>query len=146
MRSAIKGGLLCSAVVAYFFLYRCIQVSADAVWQSAFGYPIESWIALCIYLALGLMMLPCVTKADWQIGKYSFTIDQVHFTRILNLITGFLVVFNLIPFATYEYKQARIAQGYIERFQQPFKNLKFEHASSKPDIYYMIVDGFANED
>jgi len=143
-RDAIKGGILCSALVAYCFLYLPVLQAIDSIWQFVCGNHVPSWIALSIYILLGWIMLPLVNRVDWHFGKYKISFDYAVFNRVFNIITIILVAINVAPFVTYHYRQRELAKHFNQKLEAPFSDLKLEAATTKPDIYYIILDGFAD--
>ena len=125
-RSVLRGGLLATLVLLLFFsfghLWNVVGAPMDASrWLMAAGY-------LLIGIGLGLMI--------WRGGRW-----VPGLSRFLNIAAVVLLVFNALRVANFASASAAAAEAVPSS-----PAVVLEEPAVKPDIYYIILDRYANAD
>jgi len=126
MRDVAKGGLLATLVLVLFFsfghLWNLVGAPMDASrWLMAAGY-------LSIGIGLGLLI--------WRGGRWVPGVN-----RFLNVVVVLLLGFNVLQVAGYASGSAAAAEP-----EPTPAGFALDDAAPKPDIYYIILDRYANAD
>jgi hypothetical protein len=125
-RSLLRGGLLATLVLLLFFsfghLWNVVGAPMDASrWLMAIGY-------LLIGIGFGLMI--------WRGGRWVTGVS-----RFLNIAAVVLLVFNALRVANFASASAAAATA-----TPSTPPVVLQATSAKPDIYYIILDRYANVD
>jgi branched-subunit amino acid transport protein len=143
-RSASRGAIISSLTVGLFFSYRMIAYALDAGYKAITGQPAEAWLLLSVYLFLSAICVSSSTKTRWDFGRFVFDLDQERLSKSLNVVSIILLVFNSIPLVQYEIESEQLTQKFVHKYKEAFDGIKLDDGQTKPDVYYVIVDGFAN--
>jgi hypothetical protein len=125
LRDWFRGGLLASLLLALFF-------SFGHVWNlvgDRFG---DRWLLGVVWLAIAVAGGAMI----WRGGQWVLPAG-----RFLNVATMLLVAFNVFRVANFASESAAIAQSIA-----PPTDVALHAAGAKPDIYYIILDRYANAD
>ncbi len=143
-RSVAKGALTCTLAIGFFFSYRLITAAWDVWFQSLTGRPLDPAFDLIIFAALSAICMAAVFKKDWNFGQAQFQLDHEALNQSLNVISVLLLLFNSFPLIQFEIKDETLTQKFVNQFKTAFDHVHFDRNAPKPDVYYIIVDGFAN--
>ena len=140
-RNLEKASLISCGLLIYLFLYRIIYVFEDVFFKICFGFgkSIPVLLALLIYCGLWFTCAALFGKTSKQLNS-----DPVTFNQSLCAIFAVLLIFNLIPFAQDARQDFQQSSRWIPYFQAPFRYMKLKASLNRPDIYYIIIDGFAS--
>jgi len=72
--------------------------------------------------------------------------DLGNFTSLLNVITASLVIFSLVSIGAYEFKTREAWQDSRSEENPGVNPIRLEDTTTLPNIYYIILDGYARED
>jgi hypothetical protein len=134
-RKAAKAGLLASLVVVAFFSYGHLY---DVLRGVAVGGVV---LGRHRFLAVGLILLVAGSAAAILLTRRSLQGGN----RILNLVGAAALVLALVPIAVFA--RASIIQGQNPWSARPQTvRLNPPSGSTLPDIYYIILDGYARSD
>jgi hypothetical protein len=126
LRDWFRGGLLATLLLALFF-------SFGHVWN-LIGFRIgERWMMGVIWVALAVVGGVLI----WRGGRWIMPTG-----RFLNIAALLLVAFNVFRIASFANESATIAQAISGPSQLPLD----PSAATKPDIYYIMLDRYANVD
>lgn len=146
-RNAAKAGALCSGILVLSCCYGIFQFSLIKALQNMLGVQIDSGILLLIYCLLCTTLLIAVLRV---LKKSNFPAATTghdslsSFNLALNLASAIFIVVNLLPVVAYELELNQNARRVIAEFRQALGPVKPNRAAAKPDVYYIILDGFAN--
>jgi len=115
------------------------------------------WIL--VFAALKLIFARPKVSADLDEQARKELIDEkveAQFARMhiaFNVMCTIVLALNVVPLALSEYEQAETQKKMVALFNQPFEDVIFSPrsetasgVSSKPDVYYIILDAFASHD
>lgn len=94
-------------------------------------------LLLFAYIPLSVCLLFCI----WKIKG-----DLAVLTINLNFLSLFLLLWNLAIFASHQYKMEKILQPITVEFQKEVDRITIKSGAEKPDIFYIILDGYARCD
>jgi hypothetical protein len=146
LRDMAKAAIVTSAILAFLFLYRCVDLEVQALFLLGTQHAAPHWLGLAIYMVLSLICIPSLLRGKWHFGKQVLVADHGAMNTALNYIALVLFLVNVIPIVVFEYQEESHWQQFVQEFQRPFEQVKLNSNVVKPDIYYIIVDGFANRD
>ncbi len=134
LRSVAKAGLIVSLFLLLFFGYSQIcKLILGSGNSAAYG----PWIVLA---AMGLVFA----------GAMAFFVrlkERVReVTQIFNVVALVLVVMPLLNIGTYEFKRMNSQQAEASTPSLQLEQTKPVQAGELPDIYYIILDGYARAD
>jgi hypothetical protein len=135
LKNKEKAGLLVSLVLLLFFSYGHFYDAMESLdWMVMLGRHKILFAVWGVLLALGVYF-SIKTRRDLQ-----------NFTSLLNAIAALLVVISLVNIGAYELrtKQTRQDSGSAESAEA--NPIHLESAAALPDIFYIILDGYARED
>lgn len=139
LRDKAKAGFIISIFFVLFFSYGICYVGIKAFMEGVLGV---SAIGTRGHVLLIWVLL-------FALGTYSFikTRRRLHnLTNIANVVAGCLVMISLINIGTHQLKTASGRQGSesIRSIEPKLADVK--DPSTLPDIYYIILDGYARAD
>lgn len=138
-RAAVIASL---TIVAFFFFVDSAGMLVSYLFHATVRR--ELLAIICIFL-LVLAIIP-LHRATFRWGNKSLSLDFKSATLPLTMIAGFLFCLNAVPIILVELRNSELAALAKRRFEVPFLPVK-EHTGSTPvDIYYVILDAFANHD
>ena len=109
-----------------------------------FPVPVPDMAVLMGYFIILLSILLVVAQSELRIaGKaYSLNFEPAVFPAVL--IAVVLCGFNLFTIVDSESRSNAIAGDFSHRYFQSANQLIVNKDAEKPDVYYVIIDGFAN--
>ena len=134
LRSLSKAGLATAIFLVFFFsygrLYDALEYWGVFVPQHAHLLPVTLFVwGYCVYF-IGR------SRKDFRIT-----------TRMLNITAVVLIAINLFNIGSYQVKLARLnADTSVESTEQVAAADSPAELSAKPDIYFIILDGYAHPD
>ena len=135
LRDNQKAGILVSVFLLLFFSYGHVHAMIQ-------GWQIGSFLIgrnRYILLTWG-MFLTCSAYFIIKTRR-----DLHNFTNILNIVAFSLVVISLINIGVYEFKTRGTWQDNSGSMRDEAANtIDLENAATLPDIYYIILDGYAS--
>ncbi|MBI4232048.1 hypothetical protein HY605_02350 [Candidatus Peregrinibacteria bacterium] len=141
-KNSHKTGLILSILLVFFFAYPHVYL---ALWRiDAFG----AWLTNHIFLA-PIWLLICFL-CIWRIFRVRKPLEQI--TKVSNLITLILISVPLIQLGLHflinpEYYNTAQRKKYSALTEEDKIQLaKVTKPAVCPDIYYIIVDGYASND
>lgn len=134
LKNKEKAGLLVSLVLFLFFSYGHFYNALGSLdFIVNFGRHKILFAVWSILFVLGVCFFIKTRK------------DLRNFTVLLNVTTASLVMFSLVSIGAYEFKTRGDWQG-GRRDENSVDSIRLEDATTLPNIYYIILDGYARED
>jgi len=164
LRQNKKAGIAASFIVA---LTLCFEQFRQVVAQGCellFHFAVPDIAAfllfwILVFAALKLIFARPKVSADLDEQARKELIDEkveAQFARMhiaFNVMCTIVLALNVVPLALSEYEQAETQKKMVALFNQPFEDVIFSPrsetasgVSSKPDVYYIILDAFASHD
>ena len=135
LRSAARAGMLVSLFLLLFFSYGYLY---RALWEGSAEVSTSHSQTLLIVWAVifvgGSALLLRIRRG----------LDEI--TKILNVMTLVLVTFSLVDIALYEFRTRSALEGSDSTEVIQLAQSGSVQADTLPDIYYIILDGYARAD
>jgi hypothetical protein len=122
-RDWARAGLMASAILAMFF-------SFGHVWGMVSPFLAQKWVLAGVWLVWGLVLV----RLAWRGGTWVLPT-----TRILNLVLGALVIFNVATIGVFV-AGTRLSAGLTGEMPDATVG-----PLGRPDVYYIILDRYAGE-
>jgi hypothetical protein len=140
-RNLAKAAIAATIVVIFCCTYRFYSTFCTALFpqlETMHGLLLLGFsFWLIFFINIGL-------SQPWQKLNSKFAIDYESFSGILTTVSLFLMVLNVVPLAIFEIEQENVLARVKSIYQKDLVGTKLEPtAQGKPDIYYIILDGFA---
>jgi len=146
LSDAGKSGLIVSLIMVLFFTYGHIHAQILEWISKYFFYKADFKVInyaaradIAIHILLLILFIVILKKLITIVRKKTFSIRVTHY---LNTVSLFLIVINLSYIIFYTAK----AEKYEYRHDSRVKTSYIRETSQKPDIYYIILDGYARGD
>jgi hypothetical protein len=159
--------VILSAGIVYFFSYQTIKYWLYLAWclcraltganlDAAFPRVItpapfvnaESmvpvWNYLVVYLLIGAALLYAVGRRKWRVLSLNLQVDFDELSGNLFVILAILIAFNVVQLCMSLSQIEANAKDVSHDFLKLVENMHFDQIKDKPDVYYIIVDGFAS--
>ncbi|MBY0549042.1 MAG: hypothetical protein K2W95_17345 [Candidatus Obscuribacterales bacterium] len=136
LKNSDKAGL--GASLVFGALYFWIPFKDSILHIPSFSKVDELVIAL-IYL-----FLFCYVSAVF-LAKYADKLPLRKVTLFLNVLSWAVVLSAVIPDLIQENQLEQEATKTVQMVRNEFKDVKLDASKDKPDIYYILVDGYPNE-
>ncbi len=136
-----KAGLASSSFLAWFVLYRVALEGTVMVSRSVLSAPLPAWLFLLVYCVLGVAGLLVLLKDRWTFKEKTVTIQHQSATGSLNLVSLIMIVFSLLPLYFF-YSELEQLSAQMQTEMRAELKLSGIVAARKPDIYYIMADGF----
>jgi len=135
LRSASRAGLLCSLYSLLFFSYGHVYnlLEMQPGWASALG---RHRVLAPIWLILA---------AAGSRGLLRRLKDTARFTRSLNVVAAVMATLPLAQLAWFQWQSLRV-QEQPTNLSAEFTGLRLPQSQPLPDVYYIILDGYARGD
>lgn len=139
IKNKYKSAIVSSIVIISFFYFYSFS-DIFFVWNSYLPYGLLYYQSLAlVFYAFTLLGLGFVIAASNH--KFYNT------NKLLNLFAGVIIILQLFNIAIYQYQhQGSIVEEINFQSQQPGKNTEIVEADKLPDVYYIILDGYARQD
>jgi hypothetical protein len=144
LKSVTKGAIITTLAIGLFFSYRLLAYAIEAASTALTGHTLPPWVTLVLYALLSAVCLISSLKEDWDFGKIAFKLDLKRLNLGLNFISVALLVMNSVSLVSFEMEDEANSQKYVTRYKTAFDTVALNSNLEKPDVYYFIVDGFAN--
>lgn len=139
LRSAAKGALVTAAAVVPFYTVDRLIEPAESLLSALRGL----WVAMgrTVVDPIGIVLLELVLLAGfaWLVRRLR---DLSKSTRFLNILAAVVVAIPLARIATVK---APVASR-PARQPRPMATAALSQVTRRPDIYYIILDGYARQD
>jgi tetratricopeptide (TPR) repeat protein len=136
LKNSIKAGVLTSFILVLFFFYEAILTGIASNRLGNLILKLDS----NLFWIYGILLTLCIIRLYFWSGKN----HQV--TKYLNAVAAILIVFPLVGLVSHKIlspKSALFAPIYSDRIASPDS---FNYIGPKPDIYYIIMDGYLRKD
>jgi hypothetical protein len=140
-RNLSKAAVAASLSFILLFTYRVWEIFLGMSWPVVESQP---WIPMSTFFLLVAGCVLFVMKGSWRLGTLSFSLDFERMNSVLNVISVLLFVINTIPLISYEMEMQSVVQSEVAQLEKPFAAISLDRNAPRPDIYYIIVDGFAS--
>ncbi len=143
LRDVSKAAIGASFFLISLFGYRIWQISLEMYWPLVVSQP---WIALVSFFVVIILALKLFLVGCWNFFGKEIALDFPRMNGVLNVISSLLLIMNVAPLVLYEISQQEAFVKERTALQKPLDAVKFKSnftESEKPDIYYIILDGFA---
>ena len=141
IRKIEKASIAASLLLVLMFSYRIWQVYIGMYMADAENQP---WVPLLSFFCLCAFTLFVVMRGNYRFGSFKFSLDYERMNGALNVISVLLFVINSIPIVSFEMEMQSVVKSEVTELAKPFAGLKLDRNASKPDVYYIILDGFAS--
>ncbi len=133
LKNRLKTGVFVTFLLFLLFQYGVIYEVFEGLYYSG-KWPLKNIhrYLIIIYILLGVGTLRFIKKTKHDFIKINY---------FLNFLTILLVVFNLIKINLSNYSYQNI---YSEKANDSAKPIVFDKTTARPDIYYIVLDGYAN--
>lgn len=101
-------------------------------------------VALAVQLFLAVFVVAGILKKEWRFGGRTFHPPVSAFSLALNPVSAVILLLNVFPVASYYMSLDGPARDLLSRFHKVEQEARLDLAASRPDIYYIIVDGCAH--
>lgn len=146
IRKFYKAAVVTTLTVIFFFAYKSIEFSFTTLYKLAFaGAAPEPWLILLVVLSLSTLCILAASKNEWEFRGKKYQSNFFALSQALNAASLLLVLMNGVPLAYTMWQQESTSAELVKEYESKFKNLAFDKSGTKPDVYYMILDGFAHE-
>ena len=135
-----KAAFLATIWSVLFFSYTAVQLSLS----SLVGGVLTPEIVLAAYITLAVIVLAATQKNTWRFGHKQLVMPFETITRALNPVSLVLLIVNTIPIATYYVGMAQLTEPAKKKICHLGQEVNLSATGSKPDVYYIIVDGCAH--
>jgi len=139
-RNACKAAIAASYFMVLLFTYRVWQITLEMYWSGVAEAP---WIAVASFLIFIALMLTAFLKGQWNVLGKTFSIDFERLNSVLNIVSSLLLLLNVVPLIFYEIGQQHQFESERALMQKALGPIKLDQTKEKPDVYYIILDGFA---
>lgn len=136
IRNRFKSSAFTSSIIVLFFSYGHMIVALNNFPENVIGISSDLYVSINYLLILGIV--------GYMLIKY--TINYLVVTGYINLIGLMLLLFplytiftNYMPYGKEGIDQAKNSSFNIDKIENP-------EVFEKPDIYYIILDGYGRED
>jgi hypothetical protein len=131
-----RAGLAASLFILMFFDYGYYQTLPPQV--NIVGININRhWIFLALWLVLLVVLL-----SNWVWKR----VTPHRITLFMNIFAGILLVLPLYGIVLFQYYTYKHPASALESPLPPITTTSSTEQLSKPDIYYIVLDGYARED
>ncbi len=138
-KAAVISSFLISILFSYRFLRSYISLATGPIAQ-IIKQPAPEYANLCVYLILVLVLAILLVRDKFAFGRLNYPA----FTESLNLVAIGLVVFNLCSLIPSEIEDGYKSNKFVSLFKRHFDSVALDGGGAKNDIYYLVVDGFAD--
>lgn len=109
-----------------------------------FPVPVPAAAVLCGYFLLLTAVVAVVGVGEFRLGQKVLKINVDRLVLPAVAIAVALCGFNLFTIAGFEAKSNEIAKQLAVKYFPSDQKFVINKTSDKPDVYYVIIDGFAN--
>lgn len=109
-----------------------------------FPVPIPDMAVFCGYTLLLLTVILVIARGELPIGKKSHSLNFQPAVIPAAAIAAFLCCFNLFGIVDSENRSNAFAADLGAKYFPATSRLKIDNDTEKPDVYYIVIDGFAN--
>jgi hypothetical protein len=139
-RSVHKGAIAASFFIIWLFVYRVWQITLETYWSFISTQP---WIPVVTFFGFFAFILVVFLKGQWQFGGRKVSLDFERMNFVMNFVSTLLMIFNVVPLIAYEISQQQEFAYQRQQLQRNIAGLHLEENIERPDVYYIILDGFA---
>lgn len=144
-RNWSRSAIACSLAVGLFmWCYVWVACPLDALSTKVCGQHAAAWLSLTVFAALSSTCVLAVFKTRWIFRRRQFTVDHCALSSALNIVALVLCITNTTLLVMHVLDEEQKTAPYVHEFNTAFDNVSLNTLSRKPDVYYVIVDGFAN--
>lgn len=140
LRDISKAAIGASFFFISLFGYRIWQIGLEMYWPLVAEQP---WIAIVSFFVIILLALNFFLIGRWNILGKEIALDFSRMSGVLNVISSLLLIMNVAPLVLYEMGQQEAFAKERQALHKPIDGIRFKADVAKPDIYYIILDGFA---
>jgi hypothetical protein len=145
-RNLCKAALIASAALAYCFTYRSTDFALNTIFSQG-GASVPPWIVLSVFVLMGALIAPSLVKDDVSLAGWKLKVDHREIGTTLSRVACILLLVNAVQLTAYEMNLEELASKLSKELDVRLVNLDLPKATAAmPDIYYVILDGFANSD
>lgn len=142
-RDILRAGIACSFSLALLFAFRPLYEALEPVFYFA-GQPAAALSILSIYLLMCAGIIVVILQGKWKWGTRRASSDPAKLNRALNVVSACLLFLNGMQIVAMQWQEESLARKYVAQFQAEFAQIKLNAAAGRPDVYYILADGFPN--
>lgn len=142
-RSVHKAAVAASACIAFTFAYR--------VWQVCLGLylpinkvPYLGLASVAAFFAFQALIIYALLNGTWRFAGRDIKMDFKRMCYALTAVSLLLVAGNWMQIYLFEGQQEKLAERFKTAMAKPFSGVKLDARAGRPDIYYIILDGYAS--
>jgi hypothetical protein len=140
-RDWCKAAIGTTLFIVLLCTYRVWQVYIDMTFTYASAHP---YIPLISFFVICGFTIFFVLKGKFNFGPVNIVLDYRSLNSALNVVSAALVLINGLPIVSYELEMQDKVEAEIAELAKPFAGVALDKNAAKPDVYYIILDGFAS--
>jgi len=134
LRNTRKAGILVTLMLIAFFSYGHVYHALEYLSISGIRIGRHRYL-LIIYIGIFITVSLSIIKTHRSLAGI---------TKFLNVMSAILVVFNLFNIISYQFSSRSIVTRSPDEITAVINATSVESPENQPDIYYIILDGYAN--
>lgn len=139
-----KAAVMTSLLAIACFSYSCVKPLIDPLLNLCKpGTPL-GLVRLAIYVLIWTPIFCLFGKLHFKLGSHKIPIDLKSARFGLNIFSALMVAVLVWSIIGDEVKQNTLAKKTLESNYRKDEKVQFGHIQSRPDIYYIILDGYAH--